>query len=257
MASMFGSYKKFSSFIDETPLFNFNCFVDTKDIKEKQFYIEFCQTQNFRHFLQTSQYDDFGFFEEVCTEYKEVNVNRRQSVAKFHPTNDNNIERTYTEGNLTTRANTKNKFPIIHETSLGLKYGHLSQMFSNVNLPLKSEETKMEVFNIYPFFMEMFVKESMIKLDMINLEEYITKRFKYNRHFENKIFLESEILFPESKNIKEIRQYNLLSNDWLETKSNSKIKSLFHSQTLITDEFSKQRTQEDGTKPIVDKSSGK
>jgi hypothetical protein len=54
MIKLLRDYKKFTSNIGNEPLFNLSCFLMTKESKDKLFFTDFTQGQNFRQFLQSS-----------------------------------------------------------------------------------------------------------------------------------------------------------------------------------------------------------
>lgn len=80
MNFLFGDFKKYTSFIDDIPLFNYTCFVDHRERETKDFYLDFTQTQIFRNFLQYSANESFPYFDDM--KYKAEN--RRNSSIERH-----------------------------------------------------------------------------------------------------------------------------------------------------------------------------
>ena len=94
MLNIFSEYKKYSSVIKNETFFNLTCFLSTKNNKYKNFYSDFTQTQNFRHFLQTSfmNPENYAYFDHLCLHYKLM----------FN--NDYSGDKCLTEGDLTEKT---------------------------------------------------------------------------------------------------------------------------------------------------------
>jgi hypothetical protein len=213
MVTMIGGYKKYTSYIDQIPLFNLNFFVQNKNEKEKQFFTDFCQTQNFRHFLQSSHTNEVGFFEKIVSESKEIFAPRRGSlIMQQIPMNVEKSPR----GSSHRGSKVKQSMPNI-AAGLKLKLGGLLRSDSPRKAPIAKQDLKClnikyEYYTLFPFFLN----KEFINCNKNTIEVEILKKYRYiNDSYDSKIFFDHDILLiPEQiaqkHNEMEIRKYNIV-----------------------------------------------
>jgi uncharacterized protein YbcV (DUF1398 family) len=78
---LFGDYKKYVSFIDDSNYFNSQSYVSSRPEKFQQFYNELTSSGIFRHFLNNKS-DSFPYFDKMSTRYVN-NILSRMNVKRF------------------------------------------------------------------------------------------------------------------------------------------------------------------------------
>jgi len=95
MIELLEGYEKFVNIVDDVPNFDSENFVNFKQ-EEKLFYMEFCQTQIFRQFLQNDAENLFVYFHNLKSEIKngvKKNIFSKQFKKKYQLTNKSQSRR--------------------------------------------------------------------------------------------------------------------------------------------------------------------
>jgi hypothetical protein len=166
MIKLLRDFKKYTSYIGNDPLFNLSCFLMSKDIKDKQFFTDLTQGQNFRQFLLTSynSKQDIIYYEYLAMHFNIMIDDQDTSV------------RCNTENNLSARETfssffrSKPKPPSVLSKFLGL----LDSLPTSVNQDILLQEKNDEHY-ITPYFMNRnsipnFTQlENLVKTNTINI----------------------------------------------------------------------------------------
>jgi hypothetical protein len=153
MVKLLKDYKKYTSYISGDPLFNLNCFLLTKDPRDKTFFTEFTQGQNFRQFLLISKGSKqfIAYFEFLSMHYNMM-------------MEDHESGRCHTENNITVR-----EFSFFKAKKLP---NLLNKFFAQIEyLPASfSQDFRLQDKNTEYYLMPYFINSKSINNDFNKLE---------------------------------------------------------------------------------------
>lgn len=207
MVKLFGDFKKFTFNLEGATFFNLSSFMVNRNPKNKQFYTEFTQSLNFRHFLQLFNDDGFELFEEYCRKFHDsLNFNRSLST-KFYKQSSGDVS--------TFRTHTRkltNPCIFIDRTRPMID---LDQ--SNPHTDLKMNEP-IESYLLAPYF----INKEILRMDTFKIDEYIIDKYNPSILCERVCnHLDTNIDEPSSEVRRYILEKNILQKNKEITKKSS------------------------------------
>ena len=203
MVMLFGDYKKYVSYIEDSPLFNTEILLKHRPSSSKAFYEELTQTQIFRYFLQQDRNIPNPYFENMMLKYNSsINTQRRSFSVKRTSTVVEAIENEHN----TSHGNMPN-IGLFSRKNSGVDNLNTDSMSSRIQ---NSDE--MDQYMIRPFCLN----DNTLSTKLMRIEEILDERYKHNNrnikiivedrdmNFENigktfKRFVFSDPMFGRSK----------------------------------------------------------